>query len=91
MTKQDLVNELAKRADLSRNNALYLIDHMLDVVTDCLERGESIYLRGLGTFNVKDCPERKARDIHRGEIITVPARKAIKFKPAATLKARING
>ena len=91
MTKQDLANVLAERVGLSKVNAIFIIDHVVDIITDTLADGEGISLRTLGTWTVNDAPARQARNPKTGETVALPARKAIKFKTAQSLKQRLNG
>jgi len=55
----------------------------MTVVKDSLAHGENVYLRGFGSFVVKQRAEKTARNISTGEPVHVPARKVVSFKPAA--------
>lgn len=80
MRKSDLIDDVAKRADITKAAAAAAIDATLDAITDTLKSGDSVILTGFGTFSVVDRPEREARNPRTGETITIAAKKAVKFK-----------
>lgn len=90
MERQDLAKELAGRSKLSRKFALLVIDELVEVISESLERGESVSLRRFGAFKVGDTPAHEARNPRTGETIKVPTKKSVRFSPSETLKARIN-
>jgi len=52
MTKSDLIERLAAKAELSRPRAEELVDFLLDNVTEALKQGEKVNISGFGTFTV---------------------------------------
>ncbi len=54
-----------------------------------LAAGERIQLAGFGTFEVRDRAERQGTNPRTREQVTIPASKAIGFRPAAQLKGRL--
>lgn len=56
-----------------------ILEAILAVVQDTLAHGESVYIRGLGTFHLKYKPPRKIRRPDTGEWIDVEERYAPKF------------
>lgn len=54
----------------------------MSVVKDSLAHGENVYLRGFGSFIVKERAEKTARNISRNTTIVIPAHKVPAFKPA---------
>lgn len=85
MRKSDLIDDVAKRADITKAAATAAIDATLEAITDTLKSGDSVVLTGFGTFAVVDRPEREARNPRTGEPITIAAKKAVKFKPGKGL------
>lgn len=85
MRKSDLVDELAKRADLTKAKAAEALDATLDIISESLKGGDSVVLTGFGTFAAVDRPEREARNPRTGETITIPAKKVVKFKVGKAL------
>lgn len=85
MRKSDLIDDVAKRADITKAAAAAAVDATLDAITDTLKSGDSVVLTGFGTFAVVDRPEREARNPRTGETITIAAKKAVKFKVGKSL------
>lgn len=86
MTKQDLAQEIADKKGLTKKQALYAIDGFSEALISAMAFGQSVFLRGFGTFKVQQRKGKMARDITRGTIIEVPARKVVKFVPSKQLK-----
>ena len=91
MTKQELANSLAYETGLSRADAMTAVEGMMKVMGDTFCAGHNIYLRGFGTFKVRTTKAKTARNISRGETITIPPRKSVKFIPCENLKKRLHG
>lgn len=79
MTKADLVEQLILRTGMARSAAMEAVDYTVAIIADNLSKGESIFLRGLGTFKVRTAKEKIARNISAGSAITVPAHKTVKL------------
>lgn len=85
MNKTDLVNEIAAKAGLNKVAAKAALDACLESVSQALANEDKVQLIGFGTFSVVEKPERTGLNPRTKEKITIPARKAVKFKPAADL------
>jgi DNA-binding protein HU-beta len=59
------------------------------VVKDSLAHGENVYLRGFGTFQVKERAEKTARNISKNTTIVIPAHNIPFFKPSAEFKKEV--
>lgn len=86
MTKKDLVDLIAKKANLTRKAAAESVEAFLNAVRDSLKRGEKVVITGFGTFSVRKRASRVGRNPKTGEKITIAARKAPGFTPGKTLK-----
>jgi DNA-binding protein HU-beta len=86
MTKSDLIERLAAKAELTRPRAEELVDFLLNDVTEALRRGEKVNISGFGTFTVSNRKARTGRNPKSGEPIEIPASRSAKFKPGKTLK-----
>lgn len=86
MTKKDLVEVVAKKANLTSKAARDSVQAMLNAVRDALKRGEKVVITGFGTFSVRARAARPGRNPKTGEKITIAARKAPGFTPGKTLK-----
>ena len=82
MTKADIVNEIAKSTGVEKNQVLAIVESFMENVKESLDKGENVYLRGFGSFIVKERAEKVARNISKNVTVTVPAHKIPAFKPA---------
>lgn len=89
MTKKDLVELVAKKANLTNKAARESVGALLNAVRDALKRGEKVVITGFGTFSVRKRAERRGRNPKTGEQITIQARKAPGFTPGKTLKKAV--
>lgn len=90
LTKADLAEEVARRAELSRNDAEEVVKVVLDSLVDSLNAGEEVELRGLGSFRFRERGPRRGRNPKTGEQVNVPAKKVVYFTPGKLLKELIN-
>jgi len=89
MTKQDVVDLVAKKASLTNKAAREAVQAMLDGVRDALKRGEKVVVTGFGTFSVRSRAARKGRNPQTGDAINIPARKTPGFTAGKALKKAI--
>ena len=90
MTKADLVEQVAREAEMTKKDAEQLVEIIFDSITDSLNRGEKIELRGFGSFRVRERNTRKGRNPKTGEAVDIPAKRVAYFKPGKDLKELIN-
>ncbi len=86
MTKDEMAGEIARRTGVGRKVARTVLDAFIDVVTEGLCRGESIYFRGFGCFETREAKKRRARDPQGEGLIDIPPRIRPVFRPYDTLK-----
>ena len=86
MTKSDLIERLAGKAEMTRPRAEELLDFLLNDVTEALKKGEKVNISGFGTFTVSNRKARTGRNPKTGEPIEIPASRSAKFKAGKTLK-----
>lgn len=86
MTKKDFINSISEKSGLNKETAEKAVDGMMAAMFDAFTSGDSITLRGLGTFDVKEAKGRKGRDIRNGVTIDPPDTRRVKFIPCAELK-----
>ena len=73
MTKADIVNEIAKNTGLDKAEVLKTVEAFMEAVKDSLAKSENVYLRGFGSFVVKQRAEKTARNISKNTTIIIPA------------------
>ncbi len=89
MTKAELVEKMAEQAKLTKVDAERALAAFLSVATVSLKEGNDVTLVGFGTFSVGDRAERQGRNPKSGEVITIAAKKVVKFKPGKALQEEI--
>ena len=85
MNKTDLVNEIAAKAKLNKVDAKAALDAVLESIAQALSNDDKVQLIGFGTFSVMEKEARTGINPRTKEKIENPARKVVKFKPAADL------
>lgn len=90
MNKTDLIEAIAERAELSKVASGRLLEIMLEIIGETLEREEDINLVGFGSFSVIKRQQRQGRNPSTGELITIPAAKVPRFRPGKLLKNKVN-
>ncbi|MBQ7388719.1 MAG: HU family DNA-binding protein [Paludibacteraceae bacterium] len=84
MTKADIVNEISKNTGIDKLTVLQTVESFMDVVKNSLANNENVYLRGFGSFIVKERAQKTARNISKETTIIIPAHNIPAFKPAKT-------
>lgn len=84
MTKADIVNEIAKNTGVDKATVLTTVEAFMEAVKDSLSKNENVYLRGFGSFVIKQRAEKTARNISKNTTIIIPAHNIPSFKPAKT-------
>jgi DNA-binding protein HU-beta len=84
MTKADIVNEIAKSTGIDKATVLTTVEAFMEAVKDSLSKNENVYLRGFGSFVIKERAEKTARNISKNTTIIIPAHNIPSFKPAKT-------
>ncbi|MCE1247679.1 MAG: HU family DNA-binding protein [Firmicutes bacterium] len=86
MGKSDLVDMIAKKAEISKKDAAAALNTILKTVEDELKSGNSVRLIPFGSFEVRDRKGRTGRNPRTGDEINIDARKVPAFKPGKALK-----
>jgi integration host factor subunit alpha len=90
VTRADLCEAVYQRVGLSRSESASLVELVLQEITDCLERGETVKLSSFGSFVVRKKGQRIGRNPKTGKEVPISPRRVMVFKPSAILKQRIN-
>ena len=84
MTKADIVAEIATETGLERAEVLKTVETFMSSIKSSLSKGNNVYLRGFGSFIVKERAEKTGRNISKNTTIIIPAHNIPSFKPAKT-------
>jgi DNA-binding protein HU-beta len=90
MNKNELIEAIAAKTDSSKAEAERAVRALQEIISETLQKGESITLPGFGTFEVRDRGERTGRNPRTGEELKIAASRVPAFKPGSTLKGAIN-
>jgi DNA-binding protein HU-beta len=90
VNKTELIEEIAKSADITKASATRALDAMMDAVTSSLKKNDSVTLVGFGTFTVGERAARTGRNPRTNEAIKIAAAKVPKFKAGKALKDAVN-
>lgn len=90
MNKTDLIEHIAKHADISKAAAGRALDALMSGVKATLKKGGSVTLVGFGTFAVSKRAARAGRNPRTGEAIKIKAAKLPKFRPGKALRDALN-
>lgn len=90
MNKSELIEALAEKANLPLRDASSITNTILETMIEALVGGDSIEIRGFGSFVVKEYQPYQGRNPKTGEKIKVPPKKLPFFKVGKELKERVN-
>ena len=92
MSRPDLIKKLkTKHPKLNKLQLESIIDTFFQSIEDSLKEKKSVFLRGFGTFFVKEIKEKySARDPRNGKLIYVPKRNKVRFRASKKFKDFIN-
>ena len=90
VNKTELIEHIAKHADISKAAATRALDSMVGAVKTTLRKGGSVSLVGFGTFAVGKRAARSGRNPRTGATIKIKAAKVPKFRPGMALKDALN-
>ena len=90
MTKTELVNTLAKEADLEKKQAKAALEALTSIVSKEIKKGGEVPLTGLGKFKVQKRKARMGRNPQTGATIRIPARNVVKFTVGKALKEAVS-
>ncbi|MCR5593961.1 MAG: HU family DNA-binding protein [Saccharofermentans sp.] len=90
MNKTELIDAIAKKADISKKDAEAALKATIETIETALTKGDKVSLVGFGTFEVKKRAAREGRNPATGETIKIKASKAPAFKAGKEFKDKVN-
>ena len=84
MTKADIVANIAEETGLERAEALRAVEAFMTNIKASMVDGKNVYLRGFGSFVVKERAQKTGRNISKNTTIIIPAHNIPSFKPSKT-------
>ncbi len=89
MNKAELIEIVAKSANVTKVDAESVLNSMLDSIKKSVKKGEDVTLIGFGTFTKSKRKARMGRNPQTGKEIKIPAMNVPKFRPGAEFKATV--
>ena len=90
MNKSDLIDAIARHADISKAAAGRALDALTGAITGALEKGGTVTLVGFGSFYVAHRTARQGRNPQTGAAVPIPAAKVPKFRAGKALKDAVD-
>jgi len=82
MTKADIISEISSATGIEKNDVTTVVESFMQNIKDSMSKGENIYLRGFGSFVIKERAEKTGRNISKNTTLIIPAHNIPSFKPA---------
>ncbi|MEO2002427.1 MAG: HU family DNA-binding protein [Pirellulales bacterium] len=89
MTKQDIVRAISEQLDLPKAKAQEAVQTTFDALINALVKEGRVELRNFGVFQIKRRDGRVARNPRTGDIVNVPPRYFVSFKPGKEMETRV--
>lgn len=89
MTKAELVKQISDATGVEKSAAMAVVEAFMETVKDSISKGEAVYLRGFGTFDIKHRATKTARNITRNTTVIVPEHDVPSFKPCKEFMANV--
>ena len=83
MNKSELIKAAAAKAEVSAALAAKVIDAALEAAVEVVKKGEGVQLVGYANIAIVNKAARKAKNPRTGEVVNIPAKKAVKIKAGA--------
>lgn len=90
MNKSELIEHIAKQADISKAAAARALDALIGGVRTTLKKNGSVTIVGFGSFSVTKRAARTGRNPRTGDNIKIKSAKVPKFRPGKALKDALN-
>ena len=91
MTKQEFIDQVAAKTDLSKKDATDAVEAVLVVIRDTLQSGGDINFTGFGKFHVAERGDRQGVNPRTRERITIKGGKVPRFTAGSALKQAVKG
>ncbi|MEI7473492.1 MAG: HU family DNA-binding protein [bacterium] len=90
MNKEELVQEVAKKAKVTQKEVSEILSLFIDVVEKTVSKGKKVTLVGFGTFEARKRAARTGRNPQTGSEIQIPAKTVPTFTAGKKFKELVN-
>lgn len=93
MTKAEVVAEIANKTGIEKGTVQDVVENFMNTVKNSLLKKNNVYLRGFGSFVIKERAQKTGRNISKNTTLVIPAHNIPAFKPAKsftnTIKTKV--
>lgn len=90
MNKTELIDEIARKADISKAAAARVLDATIETVISTVSKGEPVSILGFGGFEARKRNARNGKNPKTGDMIKIAASTVPAFKPGKSFKDAVN-
>lgn len=80
MNKKQLVKAISNKTGMTLAESGVCLNTVLGIIANSLKSEESVFLRGFGSFMIRERKERRTMSLNTKEMITIPSKKVVKFR-----------
>ena len=91
MNKEELVQEISKKAEVTQKDAGEVLNALVDTIQKKVAKGKKVTLVGFGTFESRKRAARTGRNPQTGKEISIPAKTVPVFSAGKKFKTTVNG
>lgn len=91
MNKEELVQEIAKKADVSQKLTEEVLSSLIETITKTVSKGKKVTLIGFGTFEARKRAARTGRNPQTGKELKIPAKTVPAFSAGKQFKEMVGG
>ena len=91
MIKQDLVNRVAEKFQMTKSKAVEIVDEVFGEIVASLTNGNEVTIHGFGKFSVSQRVAREGWNPRDGSPVKIKAKKAVRFKAQKALSDAVQG
>ena len=89
MTKAEIVANISEKSGIEKADVLRVVEDFMVEVKDSLNQGNNVYLRGFGSFIIKERAEKTGRNISKNTTIIIPEHFIPAFKPSKAFVEKV--
>ncbi len=90
LTKEKIIDSIYNQVGLSKNQSRRVVESVLEIIKQSLEKGENLLVSGFGKFVVKDKAARRGRNPQTKKDLKLRARRIVAFRTSGVLRRKIN-
>jgi DNA-binding protein HU-beta len=91
VTKQEFIDQVAAKTDLSKKDATDAVEAVLTTIRETLQSGGDISFTGFGKFHVAERGDRQGVNPRTRERITIKGGRVPRFTAGSALKQAVKG